>query len=418
MLCHRDKGDSLNSILFLSGRTISVLVSSLYTFAVGLYVLKKTGSSLSFAITLSLQILPAVLLGPFAGVLADKLDKKIMVVTTDTFNGIVFVLLFFISRQGLTVSLIYITTPLISISQTLYNISVDSAVPNIVSEKNIIRLNSIGKMVDSAAAIISPGAGGILFAAVDMRFFILSNGISFLLSALIECFINFELYAKPADINKGVNFQRDLREGLQYIGRTAWIKNSLINFSVFNFYMSLFYSIPVPYILNNVFRLSSKNYGIIQCFMPAGMIIGALLVKKVTDKTAYDKLMIITGLLFSACMFLIGILPVFTVNAAPYVIVPYYGFLLLCFGLIVSLVDIPFINNFQTNIPENIRGRTLSISISIVKVITPAGYLLSGVLMGFIPSFILLLCGSLMLLISYILISKFVFNVKKDYDKQ
>jgi MFS family permease len=396
----RHESESLNFGMYLSGRTISVLFSSVYTFAVGLYVLKMTGSGLSFAITLSLQILPTVLLGPFAGVLADRLDKKIMVVATDAFSGLVFIVLFLISQRGLSLPSIYTATLLISISQTLYNICIDSAVPNIVSKDNILKLNSIGKIIDSTASIISPGLGGILCALVDMRFFIFSNGIAFLLSTLTECFINFNLYLKPADSNVIINVKKDLAEGIRYISKTSWMKNSLINFSMFNFFMALCYSVPVPYILNNLYKLSAKNYGIVQCFMPTGMIIGALLVKKITEKIQYGRLMVITGVLLSACMFLVGILPVFNVQMSPFVTVPYYGVLLFCFGIIVALIDIPFINNFQTRVPDSIRGRALSISISAIKVVTPICYILSGVMIGLIPSFYLPLGGSALLLLS------------------
>ena len=398
--------------MYLSGRTISVLASSVYTFAMGLYVLKMTGSGLSFAITLSLQILPAVLLGPFAGVLADRLDKKIMVVATDAFSGMVFIIQFLLSRRGLSLLSIYTATLLISISQTLYNICVDSAVPNIVSEGNILKLNSIGKIIDSAAAIISPGLGGMLYALVDMRFFIFCNGIAFLLSTLTECFINFGLYRKPKDSNGGIDVKKDLAEGVAYIRKTSWIKCSLINFSIFNFFMALCYSVPVPYILNNLFALSAKNYGIVQCFMPAGMIVGALLVKKVTEKVHYGKLMVITGVSVSACLFFAGILPAFNAHSSPLVTVPYYGILLFCAGIIVALTDIPFINHFQINVPDHIRGRALSISISVIKVITPVSYLLSGAMIGLLPSFYLPLGGSVLLFLSYVFLRKIMIHAQ------
>jgi len=412
------KSERFNFAMFISGRTISVLVSSVYTFAVGLYVLKMTGSGLSFAITLSLQIVPTVLIGPFAGVLADKLNKKVMVVLTDAFNGILFIVLFLASTGGLTLYDIYVATLLLSISQALYNVCIDSAVPNIVSEHNIITLNSIGKIVDSTATTISPSLGGILYAVIDIRFFILLNGIAFILSTATECLINFRLYYKPAAQNVKIDLKQDFIEGVKYIGKTDWIKSSLINFLIINFFIALCYSVPIPYILNNIFHLSSKAYGIVQCFTPMGMIAGALLVKKITGIISYGKLMAITGILCSLCMFLFGILPAFNIHTAFYIIITYYGFLLICCGLIISLIDIPFINNFQTRVPEDIRGRSLSISISAVKVLTPVGYILSGSLIEIAPAFYLPLCGGILLFIFYLAINKHMFKGYFDRKKQ
>lgn len=408
------KGERLNFMMFLTGRSISVMMSSVYTFAVGLYVLKITGSGLSFAITLSLQIIPTVLIGPFAGILADRFSKKIMVVLTDTFNGFLFITLFIVSTRGFTLFEIYTATLLLSISQTLYNVCIDSAVPNIVANNNIIRLNSIGKIVDSAATIISPGLGGILYAVMDIRFFVLLNGIAFLLSTLTECLIDFRLYYVPAARKLTLSLRRDFAEGINYIWKTDWIKSSLLNFLVVNFFAALCYSVPIPYILSNTFRLSSKAYGIVQCFMPFGMIIGAMLYRKITGSIPYGRLMMITGVLFSVCLFPLGLFPALVPHPPLQLIMPYYSFLLSCIGFTIALIDIPFINNFQTLVPEDIRGRSISISISIIKVFTPLGYILSGSIISIIPAHYLPLCGGILLLLFYLTIYKKKYTIWKS----
>lgn len=405
-LIHIRKNERFNFVMFLSGRSISVLISSVYTFAAGLYVLKMTGSGLSFAITLSLQIVPTVLIGPFAGVLADKFNKKVMVISTDAFNGTLFIALFLISADGLTLYDIYTATLLLSISQALYNVCIDSAVPDIVSERHIITLNSIGKIVDSVATIISPGLGGVLYAVMDIRFFILLNGIAFLLSTVTECLINFRLYHSPMLQSPKFDLRRDLMEGLHYIKKTDWIKNALLNFVIINFFIALCYSVSIPYVLNNIFHLSSRDYGIVQCFMPIGMIVGALLIKKIMSMISYTKLLVTTGASYSLCLFLFGVLPALNVRSAPSLVIPYYALLLTCSGLIVSLIDIPFVNNLQTKVPEDIRGRSLSISVSTVKIFTPVGYILSGILMEIVPAFYLPLCGGGFLFIFYLLTNR------------
>lgn len=415
-LWYRQGSEGCNFALFFSGRTISVLLSSVYTFAIGLYVLKTTGSGLSFAVTLCLQILPTVLLGPFAGILADKLNKKIMIVATDAVSGLIFIVLYFFSAGGLGLLAIYTATLLVSVSQTLYNICVDAAVPSIVSKKNISVLNSTGKIVDSSTAILSPGLGGLLYAALDLRLFILLNGISFFLSALTECMINFRLYAEPTgpkdDPKSRMNLKANFSQGAAYIRKTPWLRHSLINFCIFNFFMALLYSVPLPTILTGVFHLSSGSYGIVQCFAPAGMIAGALLLKKVSEILPYEKLIAVTGVLFSAGIILLGILPAWNPHSASDAVIVYYGFALLCIGLLVSLIDIPFINSFQLDVPEEIRGRTLSISISVVKAITPVGYLLSGGLLSVMPPFFIPLCGGFLLLAIMVLVNRVWFKVR------
>lgn len=397
-----EKNEQFNFTTYLLGRSISVLMSSVYTFAIGLYVLKMTGSGLSFAVTLSLQILPTVLVGPLAGVLADRFDKKLMVVLTDALSGALFLTLFFLSAGGLTLLEIYAATLLLSTLQALYNVCIDSAVPDIVAPQHILALNSFGKIVDSSAMIVSPVLGGILYAAADIRLFVLLNGTAFLLSTLKECLIDFRLSGDSAPLSRKLDLKNDLAEGVAYIRKTKWIRTTLLNFLAVNIFVSLCYSVPVPFLLNNVFRLSAKTYGIVQCFLPVGMIAGALAVKRLSGSLPYGRLIAGSGMLCALCLFLFGVLPALAPNAGFRVVAPVYAVLLVLFGLVISLVDIPFLNNFQTRIPEEMRGRALSISVSAVKIFTPVGYLAAGGLLSVVPAFCLPLCGGALLSVCYL----------------
>ena len=73
-------------MLICNCKTVSIFGSSIYSFALGLYVLQITGSALNFAITLILGTIPMIVMNPFAGVIADKVDKK-LVVCMDVISG-------------------------------------------------------------------------------------------------------------------------------------------------------------------------------------------------------------------------------------------------------------------------------------------------------------------------------------------
>lgn len=392
-----------NFALFLSGRSVSGLMSSVYAFAMGLYVLKMTGSGLSFAVTLSLQILPAVLIGPFGGVLADKFDKKRMVIAADAFGGVMFLTLFFLCGGGLTIGAIYAATLLLAVSQTVYNVCVDAAVPGLVSGGNILRLNAFGRIVDSAATVAGPAIGGMLYGLAGIRIFILLSGAAFLFSTLTECLTDFRLYeVMPAPGGKP-DLKKDFAEGIRYIGETGWLTRMLLNFLAVNFVFSLCYSVPVPYVLTGVFRLSARVYGAMQCFMPCGMAVGALLVTKLAGRLTAEKLMARTGVSAALCLAALGALPVCAGHVPLPALLLCYGFFLLGLGVLVALIDIPFINSFQTRVPERIRGRALSIAVSAVKALTPAGYLLSGAAMRVMPAAGLTLGGGAALALFYLL---------------
>ncbi|GAA0780233.1 MFS transporter [Hathewaya limosa] len=79
---------------YILGRAISSFGTQIYNFILALYILKITGTALTFAITLVLSIIPRIILGPIAGILVDRLDRKKIIVITDILCGIIMLLLY------------------------------------------------------------------------------------------------------------------------------------------------------------------------------------------------------------------------------------------------------------------------------------------------------------------------------------
>ena len=392
----------LNGLLFFSGKTVSVLFSGVYAFVMGLYVLKVTGSGLSFAVTIAIQVLPTVLFSPIAGVLADRLDKKKIIILADLINGLAFLALYWMSIDGLSLGMIYGITLIVSSAQTLFNISMDAATPNIVSQGNLLRLNAAGSMVDSVTAVVSPFLGGLLYAVADIRLFILVNGLSFLFSAASECLIDFKLYGGGQEQRDTPHFFRDMSVGAAYVFKTPWLRQLLSAFVLINLCMALLYAVPLPYILNQQLGLSPNQYGLVQAALPVGMVLGALAVGRVLARWNQQRLIRWSGLSFGGLMCLMGLYPV--LFTAGWSAVAWYGLLLLCLGFLISLVDIPFINRLQRDVPESVRGRALAISISLVKIVAPIGYLVSGLLLGFLPAHLLPLVGGPLSILAFLLL--------------
>ena len=394
------KREAANILLFSLGKLMSVFGSAIYTFALGLYVLKITGSGLIFATTLILGIIPAIIINPFAGVLADKFNKKILVITMDILSGIFLVAIYFVSSiYGLSLLIIYISIFVISVFTAIFGINIESAKPNIVSDNMLMNINSISKIIDSASLILGPMLGGIVYAFVDIKFFILINGLSFIFSAILEIFIDFKYNSKNNLIIKTtINFFKDIKEGLIYIKE----RDNLISFfSIFislNFFIGYSVSVPLPYIINEVLKLSSKELGIIQGAFPLGMIIGALLIKKISEKFSYDTILLRASLVLSICMIIIGlpsVNPEIAFSNTFYLF--YYVITMIIFGIAISFIDIPILYMLQRDVPDEYRGRVLSIGMSLVKIILPVALIISGILLTKIPAFILPITGGVLL---------------------
>lgn len=397
-----------NAILFYLGSLISIFGTAIYTFAISLYTLKITGSSISFSTTLILSILPIIILNPIVGVIADKFNKKKLVVTANLLNGVFLFIVYLISNwKGLSTGIIYLSTFVVTSINIIFDVSIDSAIPNIVSKEKIVNINAGNRIIDSISSVLGPVFGGIAFAIFNIESFILINSISFLVSAMLDTLIDFKYNSnseleEKSDENIAIsklNYFKEIAEGFKYLISKRYIIEILAIFIIFNFFISFSVTIPIPIILNNILEIPTKSFGLIQGAIPVGMIIGAFMVKKIIAKYKLNSIFSITGIIMSVNMILLSI-PLFinTIsNINIYVI--YYLVIMIFMGVCISLVDIPFSYTLQTNIEEEFRARSLSLTISIVKVVVPISYLISGVLLQSIEAYVVVLFGGISVLI-------------------
>lgn len=395
-----------NILLFLSGKLISLFGQSVYTFAVGLYVLNQTGSGLSFAITLILGMIPTVIIMPFAGVLADRMNRKFIVILMDFLNATLFFGLYLMTLfSPLNLFQIYLSTFIMTIFTTVFAVSMEAALPDIVSGQKLLTMNSLSKIVNSLSLILGPVIGGLIYALADIQFFILINGFSFLLSAILEIGIDFKYNQKAMKDDTGkIQIVEDIKEAFQYMQTQKQIFQLFVILISVNFFISLSISVPLPYIINNVLKLSPNYFGIIEGAFSVGVILGAVLIGKLYEKVTIHLLLFIASLVLAASMLMIG-LPVLPLNMVPShtVLLIHYSVIMSIMGIVISFIDIPLLFILQKMILEKYRGRVLSLGISLGKIISPLGLILSGLMISTLPSYFLpVLGGVLFLFISMI----------------
>ena len=160
----------------------------------------------------------------------------------------------------------------------------------------------------------------------------------------------------------------------------------------------------MPYIINNVLHLSAKSFGIIEAMFPLGIIAGALFVKKVMNRVHHISLMRFAGIMLAVCTLLMG-LPIFLVlNFSENIYLGYYIAVMVIFGVTMSFGDIPIIYRLQVSVPEEYRGRVISTGISIGKIVQPAAYIISGLVLGAVNPALLVAAGGIAMLLSTVVI--------------
>ncbi len=389
-----------NLYLFTSGKAVSILGSSIYTFAIGLYVLKITGSALNYATTLMLSIIPLVIMSPIAGVIADRIPKKWLVVGMDLLSGILFTVLYFYAlTMTLDLAIIYISTVLLNIFTTFFGIGMEAAKPSLVTSERLIKLNSLSKLIDSSASILGPIIGGMVFALVDIHLFILFNAVSFIFSAVTEWFIDYELNEEKVEIKEveevrksTKEFSKDLKEGWDFFSRNRSILELFFVFVSLNFLLGFSVNVPAPYIINQLLKMPSASFGFINSMFPVGLILGTLTVEKVMGKIEFRKLLISMNAFIALLAGLIGLPIVLNMRNSDNLI--FYATINILMGIAIAYVDVPIMTILQNEIPKKLLGRVLSLIMSLVKVILPLAIITSGLLVNVLPIVIIPVIGA------------------------
>ena len=186
-----------NLTLFVPGKVAAVLGSSIYGFAVGLYILEETGSSLNFAITILMSTLPRLLLAPIAGALADRWDRKKIIIFTD-FACAVWLALILLLYVNVTQSLwlLYTATAVLTSLNTFYSTAVTSTIYNMVGPDHLQKALSLNQAAASLSSILGPVLSGALFGVISIHYFMGITVITFTLSGIASTLINYNLFSK------------------------------------------------------------------------------------------------------------------------------------------------------------------------------------------------------------------------------
>ena len=313
----------------------------------------------------------------------------------------------FIYSNEISLILIYFTTFVLSVFSAIFDIAFSAAKIELVLEEKLLLLNSTGDIISSLTRIIGPLVGGVLFATIDTKTFILINGISFILSAISETFIDFN-FNKKSGILKKQRFAEDIKEGYKYIISRIDIKSILGIFVIINLALSISVTVPLPYIINSKLKLGTKNYGIIQAGFSIGVIVGALLItrfmKKISCETIFKSSLPIFSILiviFGAVLFVGEIMELSNLGYSIY-----YFVIVTIMGVFISFIDIPVITYLQTKTSSNYIGRVMGMGMSVVKITTPISYILSGILLDTVKVGYVVLLGSLICFIYFLFIRK------------
>lgn len=374
---------SKDFILVVIGQIISLFGNATIRFALPLYLLNQTGSSAIYGTVTACAFLPAILLSPIGGIVADRVNKRNVMVVLDFFTAaaiVVFSLL--IGRMNLVILLTTVTLMLLYGIAGAYQPSVQASVPVLVSQDNFIAANSIINAISSFASLLGPVLGGILYSAYGLEPVLWICIVCFLLSAVMELFIKIPFVKQKSNGNIWEIIKKDFTQSINFIRKEKpAIGKGLLVICGMNLFLSSMIIVSLPYIITQVLNLdadlANKLYGFAEGALAAGGLAGGIGAGVFANRLTIKK----SGNLVIACavcVFPMGMsLMFFSSGLVNYIIMTVCCFIIMVFSTVFTVQMMSFV---QTETPQNLIGKVIAVIFTVSMCAQPLGNAFYGVL--------------------------------------
>ena len=384
---------------FVVSKLIATAGAQIYAFAVSLYILHVTGSAMSFAVNILCNVLPRTLVAPFAGLIIDRYPRKIIAITAQLITTLsIGGLLVYSMTIGLSLSAIYITSCVLSITSMFASNAFTSSLTGLVDEARIQKASSMNQIAVSIAQIASPAIGGILFGLVSMPVFLTIYVIASLIAVLLDSTMKFTLFEKKSmkQVQKETVWE-SLKGGMMYVKYQPLLMAIISVSLIVNFIFTAF-NVGFPLIVNTKLQMSSIHFGIVEAAFAIGTLLLSIYLsfgKEFKQPLAVSR----NGIVTLGFLVIASAVPLLLSFSSMFVFV-YYFVLMFIFGSVNILVNIPIMVLLQKKIDNEYKGRVFTIIETFAMGMTPVGTLLFGALYEYFPASWILLIAGLLLIVS------------------
>ncbi len=264
-----------NYRLYYSGQAISLVGTWMQMTAQAWLVLSLTHSSTELGVIIALQTLPVLLLAPYGGVIADRVDKRKMMIGLQTAMGVQALILGLLTVTGsVRVWQIGVLAVLLGLNNAFENPSRQSFMLEMVGPDHLRNAVSLNSVLVNVARVLGPAVAGILIATVGEGVCFLVNAASFVavVASLIAMDTSLLRPTEPMPRAKG-----QLREGLRYVRGTPELAIPLLMMAVVGC-LTYEFQVSLPVMASRGLHVGADGFGFMTASMGVGAVIGGLMV--------------------------------------------------------------------------------------------------------------------------------------------
>lgn len=367
-----------NFTLLILGQLTSLFGNFILKLALSMYVLEATGSAAIFAGILSAATIPTILLSPLGGILADRADRRNIMVALDALTGVsVLCAALFLSENN---AIVVISTLLIilSILGAFETPTVQACIPTMLQGDNIMKGNAAVNQVASLSYLIAPMLGGVLYAMLGLKPVMYASVVCFFITALFECFIKLS-YQRIQ--NQGGVLQivkQDFLSSMRYISKEQTSISKMLLLTAFSrFFLMGITIVGLPFLVRTVLGFNAKYYGAAESALAVAIILGSIAAGMLAEKLKIHKLSVLLASLgiFIILAGIVFLLPVNDIIKYGVTVVSFCGM-----QAVISIFSIFAVSLIQQRTPNHLIGKVMAYTSTVTLCVQPIGQIVYGFL--------------------------------------
>ena len=352
------------------GELISNIGSGMTAFALSVYVYEKTGSVSYISLITLLSFMPSIILSPIGGLLADRYDRRLLMIIGDLFSGLGLIYILWNIQAGeKSIVPIFLGITFSSIFTSLLEPSYRGTLTDILDEENYAKASGLIQAAGSAKYLISPVIAGMILSVADIRVILLLDILTFITTCLMIFLVRKSMNSEMQNYKK--DSFKGLLEGLFIIKENRGVYSLVIIMFFVCFFMGFIQILIRPMIL----ALSSvKTAGMMESLCAAGLLIGSLWIGIAGIKKNYSKILAV------ACFFCGIFMSMTGVNE---------NLAIIGISTFLFFSTLPFMNScadvlVRVSVPNELQGRVWGLISLITQMGTVTAYIISGVMADYI----------------------------------
>lgn len=374
----REKLFTKNFTLLVMGQVSSLFGNYILRLALSMYVLETTGSAAVFAGLLSVAAIPAILLSPLGGILADRADRRNIMVALDALTGLaVFCAAVMLpgTHALLVIGILLVTLSVFGAFETP---TVQACIPQMLTGDNIVRGNAVVNQVASLSYLTAPLLGGIFYATFGLKPVMAASVFCFFATAAFEWFIRLGRQSGRVQGSVFSLIKNDFLDSIRFMGKERPdIMKLLFLAALSRFFVMGIAMVGIPFIVRAILGLDAKFYGGAESALAVATISGSIAAGLLTGKLKFQKLWVVLALM-GLCIVPAGLVFLIPSGAGFRYVVNVAAF---CgMQAAISIFSIFAVSMIQQNTPDHLLGKVMAYTSAITMCAQLVGQMVYGFL--------------------------------------